>query len=267
MGAPAIFYTAREVHGATPMPTTLPFRCRSPPPQVGRDPTFESLASRAPCVNRGEFGRAARDLGMVGELCGRADVDAIYSELVRGPSPRRRRRRCPCSGCRVSAAGAACSSDVSSDAGSGPATGARAPPYPVHALCCLVASAVSAGSTARLAADGRSRLHRGPVARGDLHALAVATGRALPSRRRPRRRCVPTVSAQLACAEADVIRRAARSSGGDTAHSVARWQRTAGARETNSAFVAPCHSTHCFCDPAHQLPALQRRPRIARGAC
>ena len=26
--------------------------------QVGRDPTFESMASRAPCLNRGEFTRA-----------------------------------------------------------------------------------------------------------------------------------------------------------------------------------------------------------------
>lgn len=50
--------------------------------QVGRDPTFESLASRAPCVNRGEFGRALRELGFAGELLGRADIDTLFSELV-----------------------------------------------------------------------------------------------------------------------------------------------------------------------------------------
>ena len=51
--------------------------------QVGRDPTFDSMALRSPCVNRGEFGRAARDLGLIGKLLTRGDVDMLFSELVR----------------------------------------------------------------------------------------------------------------------------------------------------------------------------------------
>ena len=67
----------------TPHTTSIRPLSRSLSSQVGRDPTFESLASRAPCVNRGEFGRAVRELGFSGELLGRADVDGLFSELVR----------------------------------------------------------------------------------------------------------------------------------------------------------------------------------------
>ena len=62
----------------------------TPPPshcllvQVGRDPSFDALANRGPSLNRAEFGRAVRDLGLVGPLLDKGVVEHIARGLVTG---------------------------------------------------------------------------------------------------------------------------------------------------------------------------------------
>lgn len=51
---------------------------------MGSEPTFETLAARAPTLNRAEFARAVRDAGLQGPLLDRATVDAIARGLVTG---------------------------------------------------------------------------------------------------------------------------------------------------------------------------------------
>ena len=52
--------------------------------KVGREPTFDTLAQRAPCLNRAEFARAVRDLGLQGPLLSRSEVEGIARGLVTG---------------------------------------------------------------------------------------------------------------------------------------------------------------------------------------
>lgn len=52
--------------------------------KVGREPTFETLAARGPSLNRAEFARAVRDLGLQGPLLPRGEVEAIARGLVTG---------------------------------------------------------------------------------------------------------------------------------------------------------------------------------------
>ena len=52
--------------------------------KTGLEPTFESLASRGPSLNRAEFSRCIRDIGLQGPLLSRSEVEAIARGLVTG---------------------------------------------------------------------------------------------------------------------------------------------------------------------------------------